>query len=298
MAVSNKLSLGTNHPNTVSETSELTKNLVKGLAYFFLIAFALIEFLPFLWSISTSFKSESEINAGFVRGFNWIPQQSTLANYTDIFTKVEFGRWFVNSLIVGVVTTLFTLAFSSTSGYAFARIPFPGRNFIFWCIVATMAVPAIIYLVPIYILLKNLNLLDSLPGLIIPFMVTNFGIFLMRQFFTSVPLELEEAARVDGAGRFRTFAQVVLPLARPALAALTIFTFMGRWNDFLMPLIIINSPENYTLPLGMSTFRGLYKTDWGLLMGGSMLVMIPIVIMFVLFQRFFIEGVSYTGLKG
>lgn len=298
MAVSTNVSLKTSQPGVVGETPPWRRILIKILIYALLIGFALFEFLPFLWSIVTSFKSEQEINAGFVNGFNWIPRQFTLQNYLDIFNKVEFGRWFVNSLIVGVITTILTLAFSSTSGYAFARIPFPGRNFIFWCIIATMMVPSIIYLVPIYILLKNLNLLDSLQGLIIPFMVTNFGIFLMRQFFTSVPLELEEAARVDGAGRFRTFAQVVLPLAKPALAALTIFTFMGRWNDFLMPLIIINSPDNYTLPLGMSTFRGLYKTDWGLLMSGSLLVMVPIVIMFVFFQRFFIEGVSYTGLKG
>ena len=297
MAVSSKMTL-TTQPNTVNETPPWTRTLVKVLAYVFLISFALIEFLPFLWSISTSFKSEAEINAGFVNGFNWIPRSSTVENYTSIFTKVEFGRWFFNSALVGVITTLLTLAFSSTSGYAFARIPFPGREFIFWCIVATMAVPAIIYLIPIYILLRNLGLIDTIQGLIIPFMVTNFGIFLMRQFFQSVPLELEEAARVDGAGRFRTFYQIVLPLARPALAALTIFTFMGRWNDFLMPLIIINSPENYTLPLGMSTFRGLYKTDWGLLMSGSLLVTLPIVVMFVAFQRFFIEGVSYTGLKG
>ncbi|MDB5081804.1 MAG: binding-protein-dependent transport system inner rane protein [Chloroflexi bacterium] len=298
MAVSTEVSLKTKQPGVIGETPAWRRVLVRVLIYALLIGFALFEFLPFLWSITTSFKSEQEINAGFVNGFHWIPQNFTLNNYLDIFNKVEFGRWFFNSLIVGVITTLFTLAFSSTSGYAFARIPFPGRDFIFWCIVATQMVPAIIYLVPIYILLKNLNLLDTLPGLIIPFMVTNFGIFLMRQFFTSVPVELEEAARVDGAGRFRTFAQVVLPLAKPALAALTIFTFMGRWNDFLLPLIIINSPDKYTLPLGMSTFRGLYKTDWGLLMSGSLLVMVPIVIMFVFFQRFFIEGVSYTGLKG
>ncbi len=298
MAVSTKVSLKRNLPQVIGETPPWRRMLIKVLIYALLIGFALFEFLPFLWSITTSFKSEQEINAGFVNGFHWIPQSFTIENYLNIFNKVQFGLWFFNSLLVAVITTLLTLAFSSTSGYAFARIPFPGRDFIFWSIVATQMVPGIIYLVPIYILLKNLNLLDSLPGLIIPFMVTNFGIFLMRQFFLSVPVELEEAARVDGAGRFRTFIQVVLPLARPALAALTIFTFMGRWNDFLLPLIIINSPDKYTLPLGMSTFRGLYKTDWGLLMSGSLLVMVPIVIMFVFFQRFFIEGVSYTGLKG
>ncbi len=285
-------------PSAINETAPWVRVLIRVLAYSLLIGFAFIEFIPFLWSITTSFKPESEINAGFVNGFSWLPKNVTLENYANIFTKVAFGTWFINSLIVGVVTTIMTLLFSSTAGYAFARIPFPGRDVIFWMIIATMMVPGIITLIPIYILLKNLNLLNSLPGLIIPFMVTAFGIFLMRQFFMAIPVELEEAARVDGAGRFRTFAQVVMPLARPALSALTIFTFMGRWNDFLLPLIIVSTEENRTLPLGMSTFRSLYKTDWGLLMAGSLLVMLPIVIMFVAFQRFFIEGVSYTGLKG
>ncbi len=301
MAVSTNVPTGKTQsatPTVLGESSPWAKILIKVVSYALLIGFALIEFLPFLWSLTTSFKTENEINAGFSKGFNWIPREFTLVNYTDIFTKVEFGKWYFNSALVGVITTLLTLFFASTSGYAFARIPFPGRNLIFWFILATMMIPGVITYVPIYILLKNLGLIDSIPGLIIPFMVTAFGIFLMRQFFLAIPTELEEAARVDGAGRIRTFVQIVLPLARPALAALTIFTFMGRWNDFLMPLIIISSPDKYTLPLGMSTFRSLYKTDWGLLMGGSILVMIPIVIMFVSFQRFFIEGISYTGLKG
>jgi multiple sugar transport system permease protein len=270
------------------------------LSYVLLIGFALIQFLPFIWALSTSLKSEGEINAGFASGFNWIPQNLTFQNYTNLFTlsEIPFARWYLNSAIVGVVATLATLFFSSTAGYAFARIPFPGRDFIFLAILGTMMIPGVITIIPMYVLLRNLGLVNSLQGLIIPFMVTAFGIFLMKQFFTSIPLELEEAAQIDGAGRIRTFWQLVLPLARPALAALTIFTFMGRWNDFLMPLIIIGDKDLFTLPLGMSTFRGLYKTDWGLLMAGSLMVMVPIVIMYVAFQRFFIEGVSYTGLKG
>jgi multiple sugar transport system permease protein len=270
------------------------------LSYVLLIGFALIQFLPFIWALSTSLKSEREINAGFAQGFNWIPQNLTFENYANLFTlsEIPFARWYLNSAIVGVVATLATLFFSSTAGYAFARIPFPGRDFIFLAILGTMMIPGVITIIPMYVLLRNLGLVNTLQGLIIPFMVTAFGIFLMKQFFTSIPLELEEAAQIDGAGRIRTFWQLVLPLARPALAALTIFTFMGRWNDFLMPLIIIGDKDLFTLPLGMSTFRGLYKTDWGLLMAGSLMVMVPIVIMYVAFQRFFIEGVSYTGLKG
>ena len=282
------------------DTSPWVRTLLKVLAYTLLIGFTVIEFVPFLWALSTSLKPELEINAGLGQNFTWLPKSLTLDSYINLFSldQAPFARWYLNSAIVGVITTLLTLFFAATSGYAFARIPFPGRDIIFLSILGTMMIPGVITIIPIYILLGKLGLINSYPGLILPFMVTAFGIFLMRQFFVAIPLELEEAARVDGANRFRTFWQVVMPLARPALSALTIFTFMGRWNDFLMPLIIVNDKDLYTLPLGMASFRGLYKTDWGLLMSGSLLIMVPIVIMYVFFQRYFIEGISYTGLKG
>lgn len=282
----------------VNETSIWTRRALKTLAYVLLIGFALIEFLPFIWALSASFKNQQEIQSSLSFPPKFIPDNPTLQNYGDIFSIVPFGTWYLNSFFVAIVTTLLTLFFASTSGYAFARIPFPGRDIVFWLIVGTMAIPSVITIIPTYILLKTIGLTDTIQGLIIPFMVTAFGIFLMRQFFVSIPGELEEAARVDGAGRIRIFWQIVLPLARPALSALTIFTFMGRWNDFLMPLIIIGKSDLFTLPLGMSTFRGQYKTDWNLLMSGSILVMIPIVILYIVFQRFFIEGIATTGLKG
>jgi multiple sugar transport system permease protein len=284
--------------STINETSIWGRRAIKVLIYALLIGFALIEFLPFLWALSASLKGQAEIQGSLSFPPKFIPDNPTLQNYGDIFSIVPFGTWYLNSFFVAIVTTLLTLFFASTSGYAFARIPFPGRDIVFWMIVGTMAIPSVITIIPTYILLKTLGLTDTLQGLIIPFMVTAFGIFLMRQFFVSIPGELEEAARVDGAGRIRIFWQIVLPLARPALSALTIFTFMGRWNDFLMPLIIIGKSDLFTLPLGMSTFRGQYKTDWNLLMSGSILVMIPIVVLYVAFQRFFIEGIATTGLKG
>ncbi len=296
MAVSAKAPVA--EAGIVNESSAWTRRLIKIVSYTLLIAFALIQFLPFIWALSASFKNQQEIQNSLSFPPKFIPDNPTLQNYFDIFTIVPFGTWYLNSFFVAIVTTVLTLFFSATSGYAFARIPFPGRDIVFWMIIGTMAIPGVITLIPTYILLKNLGLIDTMQGLIIPFMVTAFGIFLMRQFFSSIPVELEEAARVDGAGRIRTFWQIVLPLARPALSALTIFTFMGRWNDFLMPLIIIGKSELFTLPLGMSTFRGQYKTDWNLLMSGSILVMIPIVILYIAFQRFFIEGISTTGLKG
>ncbi len=295
MAVSAKIPASST--TIVNESSPWMRRVVKIVAYAFLIGFALLQFIPFIWALSASFKNAAEIQTSLSFPPKFIPDSPTLQNYIDIFTIVPFGTWYINSFIVGITTTVLTLFFSATSGYAFARIPFPGRDIIFWMIIGTMAIPGVITIVPTYILLRTLGLTDSLQGLIIPFMVTSFGIFLMKQFFVSIPAELEEAARVDGAGRIRTFVQIVLPLARPALSALTIFTFMGRWNDFLMPLIIIGKSELFTLPLGMSSFRGQYKTDWNLLMSGSILVMIPIVIIYIAFQRFFIQGISTTGMK-
>lgn len=297
MAVSSTTTTKTVPMTTTNNESPLKRRAIKGLIYFFLIGFALIEFLPFLWALSASFKGEGEIQNSLSFPPRFIPENFTFENYINIFKAVPFGLWYFNSFITALLTTLLCLFFSATSGYAFARIPFFGREIVFFGILGTMMVPGVITIIPLYVLLKNLGLTDTYQGLIIPFMVTAFGIFLMRQFFQSIPIELEEAARIDGAGRIRTFTQVVLPLAKPALSALTIFTFMGRWNDFLMPLIIIGDSKLFTLPLGMSTFRSQYRTDWGMLMAGSILVMIPIVLLYVVFQRFFIEGISHTGGK-
>ena len=299
MAIASPAPITTSQTSVNNEQRSVwVKRLIKIVIYVLLIGFAIIEFLPFIWALSASFKNGQEINDSLSFPPKFVPANPTFDNYLNIFQIVPFGLWYFNSFLTAAITTILCLFFSSTAGYAFARIPFPGREFIFLAILGTMMIPGVITIIPLYILLRSLGLTDTYQGLIIPFMVTAFGIFLMRRFFQSVPNELEEAARVDGAGRVRIFAQIVLPLARPAIAALTIFTFMGRWNDFLMPLIIISSDDKFTLPLGMSTFRSTYKTDWGLLMSGSILVTIPIVLMYVIFQRFFIEGVSYTGLKG
>ena len=278
----------------VGETNAARQVMVKIVVYTLLIGFSILEFIPFVWALSTSLnaKANDTSTAGL------LPAEPTLSNYTKLFDTAPFFLWFANSLGIAIVTVLLTLFFSSTSGYAFARIPFPGRDLVFLLILGTMMIPGIITFVPIYQIATFLGIYNTYQGLILPFMVTAFGIFLMRQFFTSVPVELEEAARIDGAGRIRTFAQVVLPLARPALSALALFQFMGRWNDFTMPLILIRDRNLFTLPLGMSSFRTEYKTDWGLLMSGAILITIPIVVLYIAFQRFFVEGISYTGLKG
>lgn len=293
MAATAQLSSGPT-TNIVGDNRPTRRIVVRTIVYVALIGFAIIEFIPFIWSLSTALNATA--NDTSTAGL-W-PHVFTFDNFGKLFDTEPFALWFANSLGIGIVTTLLTLFFASTSGYAFARIPFPGRDMIFLLILGTMMIPGIITFVPIYQIAKTLGIYNTRQGLVLPFMVTAFGIFLMRQFFQSVPAELEEAARIDGAGRIRTFAQVVLPLARPALAALALFQFMGRWNDFTMPLILISDKDLFTLPLGMSSFRTEYKTDWGMLMSGAILITIPVVILYVAFQRFFVEGISYTGLKG
>lgn len=267
------------------------------LAFIFLVLFALLMFMPFAWALSTSLKNRQEVSTDV--NMTWIPPHPTINAYFDAWKLEPFGLWYLNSIIVSVIPTLATLALASMAGYSFARIKWPGRDIIFLGILGMMMVPFQVYIIPLYIILQSLHLIDNYAGLIIPVLVTPFSIFLMRQFFTSIPGELEEAARVDGASRWTTFWKIVLPLAGPALSALTIFTFMGRWNDFLFPLIVVNSKSLYTLPRGIANFSGEYSNNnWPVLMAASLMIMLPVVIIYVAFQRFFIEGISFTGLKG
>lgn len=266
------------------------------VAFIVLVLFALVMFVPFLWALSTSLKSQSEVNTDI--SLSWIPPHPTLQAYFDAWHLEPFGLWYLNSLIVAIIPTVTTILLASMAGYSFARIKWPGRDLIFLVILGTMMVPFQVYMIPLYIILQNLHLINNYGGLTIPVLVTSFGIFLMKQFFTSIPQELEEAARVDGASRWTTFWRVVLPLAGPALSALAIFTFMGRWNDFLFPLLVINNKDLYTLPIGINLFRSEYYVNWPVLMAASLMIMIPVVIVYIAFQRYFIEGIAFTGLKG
>jgi multiple sugar transport system permease protein len=210
------------------------------------------------------------------------------------------GRWAFNSAFVAVSVTVGNVLFASMAGYALSRIRFPGSNVLFLVILGTMMIPGIVLLIPMFIILKQLGMIDSYSGLIFPKIATAFGIFLMKQFFESVPVELEEAARIDGANRFQTFFSVILPLARPALVALVIFTFQGSWNDFMHPLIVLSVRQDlYTLPLGLALLRGGLgeNLQWNAILAGSILTTLPMAVIFLFFQRYFVEGISYTGLK-
>ena len=266
------------------------------LLYVVLIAYTLITLLPFAWAFSASFKSLAEIAAG---GLNLLPEQFTLKNYQTIFTQEPlFGRWLMNSAIAAVSVTLLNLLFNSMAGYALARIRFPGNQFWFFLVLAVLMVPGQITLLPKFLILKSLGWLNTYQGLIVPSAVNATFIFMMRQFFINFPKELEEAAALDGLGRFGTFFQIVLPLAKPALAAQTIFVFMGSWNEFLMPLVILSDPEMFTLPLGLNAFKGQYISYWNYIMAASMIFTLPALAIYAFFNRYFIQGVAFTGGKG
>jgi multiple sugar transport system permease protein len=263
--------------------------------YSILIAYTVITLLPFLWALSASFKSLPEIAAG---GNALIPNQFTLANYQTIFTQEPlFGRWLLNSAIVALCVTGVNLIFNSMAGYALARIQFPGDRFWFFVILVVLMVPGQVTLLPKFLILKSLGWLNSYQGLIIPAAINATFIFMMRQFFIHFPKELEEAASLDGLDRFETFFLIVLPLAKPALAAQTIFVFMGAWNEFLMPLVVLSDPEMFTLPLGLNAFKGQYISYWNYIMAASMLFTLPAIVLYASFNRYFIQGVTFTGGK-
>lgn len=266
------------------------------ILYVILIAYTLITLLPFAWALSASFKSLAEISAG---GLSLLPKQFTLANYQTIFIQEPlFGHWLIDRAIAAISVTLLNLLFNSMAGYALARIRFPGNQFWFFLILAVLMVPGQVTLLPKFLILKSLGWLNTYQGLIVPSAVNATFIFMMRQFFINFPKELEEAAALDGLGRFGTFFQIVLPLAKPALAAQTIFVFMGSWNEFLMPLVILSDPEMFTLPLGLNAFKGQYISYWNYIMAASMIFTLPALAVYAFFNRYFIQGVAFTGGKG
>ncbi len=267
------------------------------LSYAVLFGLALAFFYPFALAVTTSFKPLPEIAANPVK---LLPDQWTLEGYRRM-VGLNVDRWLFNSAFVAVCITVGNVILDSLAGYALSRVPFPGREALFLAILGTMMIPGIVLLIPRFILFKILGMIDTYQGLIVPGLVTSFGIFLMKQFFESIPIELEEAAFMDGASRFQIYWNVVLPLTRPALIALTIFSFQGSWNDFMGPLIVISTNQDlYTLPLGLAFLRGGIgqNLQWNAILAGSMLTTLPMALIFLFFQRYFIEGISYAGLKG
>ncbi|MBH8560874.1 carbohydrate ABC transporter permease [Nostoc sp. CENA67] len=269
---------------------------LKLLLYFLLSVYALITLIPFLWALSASFKPLSEIVSGEP---NFLPRNFTLANYQQLFQQEPlFLRWLFNSVIIAVSVTVLNLLFNSMAGYALARLRFAGKRFWFFLILAVLAVPAQITLIPTFLILKAIGWLNSYQGMIVPSMVNATFIFMMRQFFVNFPRELEEAAQLDGLNTFGIFRHIVLPLAKPALAAQAVFIFMGSWNNFLLPVVILFEPEMFTLPLGLNTFKGQYISYWNYIMAASMVFTLPALGIYAFFNRYFIQSVTFTGGKG
>ena len=268
-------------------------------AYVVLIIGALSMIMPFLWMVTTSLKT---LNAIFVQPKNWIqmfvPTMLVWQNYVDAWTKVPFGQFYLNSIIVGMAVTVGQVFTSSLAAYAFARLTFPGRDKLFFAYLATMMIPGSVTMIPVYVLMRVFRWVDTYQALIIPAIFSAYGTFMLRQFFMTLPKDLEDAAKIDGCGFFRIYMTIILPLSKPALATLTVFTFMGNWGSFMWPLLVTNTMTMRTLPIGLESFKTQYSTDWHLLMAGSVMVMLPIVIIFIFTQRYFVESIKLTGVKG
>jgi multiple sugar transport system permease protein len=265
-------------------------------AYIALLLGSVIMLAPVYWMVSTSLKERAQI---FRYPPVWIPNPLVWSNYPDALNAVPFDRYVVNTVIICVANILGVLISSSIAAYAFARLRFPGRDILFIIVLSELMLPPTVTFIPRYIEFKQLDMINSWWPLILPNWFGNaFFIFLLRQFFRTIPRDLSDAAKVDGASEFRIFWQIILPLSRPALAVVIVFQFLYNWNDYLEPLIYISDPDKYTVALGLASFRDLLSTDYGLLMAGSTVMIVPVILLFFVAQRYFIRGVVLSGLKG
>lgn len=253
-----------------------------------------LALVPFIWMLSTSFRTERDL---FGNPASLFPIEWTLHGYQGVWEQIPFLLLVFNTIVFAGITTVLTLLFDSMCAYALARLNFRGRNLAFWLVLVTLMVPFQVTLIPVFIELFHLDWLNSYQGLIIPRATSAFGIFLFRQFFVSIPRELDEAARIDGAGHFRIYWQIILPLAKPAIATVAVLNFTALWNDLLWPLVVTSTPNMRTLPAGLALFGGQHVTDHAVLMAGAVLSLLPIAIAFFLAQRYFVAGVATTGLK-
>ena len=263
--------------------------------HFVLFPIAVLFLVPFLQMTLASFSPAKELVA-FPPPF--IPSHFTLDGYAKLFGTTDITLWLGNTVIVSATAIVSNLVLCSLAGYGFARLKFAGRNFGFLMILATIMIPTQLLMIPTYILFANLGLLNGLGAAIVPWLSTAFGIFLMLQFFLSLPKELEESGMIDGANRWQVFFRIVLPLAKPALATLAIFTLLGSWNDLVWPLIAINNPDAFTLQLGLANFQGTRRTQWELLMAGNVIATLPLIIFFLFAQKQFVATMTFSGLRG
>ena len=260
-----------------------------------LIAGSVIMLLPFVWMLSTSLKEPREI---FTYPPVWIPSPIAWKNYATTVSVMPFGRFYFNSFVVAASVTVLQILTSSLAAFAFARLRFRGRNVLFLLYLATLMIPFQVTMIPNFILIRLLGWYDSYQALILPLAFSAFSTFLLRQYFLGIPMDLDEAARMDGASSLRIWWQIIMPLSGPAIAALAVFIFLGSWNDFLWPLVITTSLEMRTLPVGLSAFQGQYNVQWHLLMAGSVIAMLPVLVIYAVGQRWIVRGITLTGMGG
>lgn len=268
----------------------------KTIVYIILIVITLMMIVPFLWMLSASIKSNREVF--LMDPFVFIPEVPKWDNYVKIWTKIPLLKFVENTVILTIVVTVLQLITSSFAAYSFAKLKFKHRNTLFLAYIATIAMPWQVYMVPQFIMMRSMGLNDKLLAMICLQAFSAFGVFLMKQFYEGIPDDLCEAARIDGMSEYKIYASIMFPLSKPALSTLTIFTFVNTWNDYLGPLIYLRSEEKKTIQLGLKMFIGQYTAEYGLIMAGSVLSLIPVIIVFLCLQKYFVEGVASTGLKG
>lgn len=260
-----------------------------------LIVVGFFMLAPLLWMLSTSLKEPGDI---FIYPPQWIPDPVVWQNYVETVTVMPFGRFYFNSTFQAAAVTILQLLTSSLAAFAFARLRFRGRDLLFLLYLGTMMIPFPVTMIPNFIIVRLLGWIDTFKALILPPAFSAFSTFLLRQYFLSLPIELDDAARVDGASSFRIWWQVLLPLTGPAIATLAIFTFLGQWNNFLWPLIVTNSEHMRTLPVGLAAFQGQFRVEWHLLMAGSVIALVPILVIYIIGQKWFVRGITLSGMGG
>ena len=283
----------------LKERSPLKRKLQRAGLFMALCVGAVSMAAPFLWMVSTSLAEAGQVfseNRSWWQ--EWLPTSFVWQNYVKVWSVVPFAQFYLNSILVSLCITFGQVATSAMAAYAFARLNFPGRDRIFFGYLATMMIPGAVTMIPVFILLRHFGWIDTYKALILPGIFTAYGTFMLRQFFLTLPKDLEDAAKIDGCSYVRIFWHIILPLSKPALATLTTFTFMGSWMNLMWPLIVVNTHTKYTLPVGLAYFQGVHGTDWTLLMAASMMMILPILIVFLFNQRFFVEGIKLTGIKG
>lgn len=288
-----------NQKNPTSYSSSLGiksgKRLTHFLSYLILIAGLGIMILPFVFMVSTSVKT---LEGATQFPIKWIPATLNWRNFIEVFEIIPMARFMLNTLVVASVVTVGSLTLSSLAAYAFARLEFKGRNQLFFLYLATLMIPGQVTMIPVFIIMSRINMLDTYSALIFPSLFTAFGVFMLRQFFMAIPKDLEEAARIDGCNHFRIYWHIVLPISKPAFVTLGIFIFLREWSEFLWPLVVIESAHMQTIQVGLRSFMGEFGTDWHLLMAGALIAELPVIILYIFCQKYVIEGIATTGIKG